>query len=54
VIWTDFVQGLILWVSIAICLGFLLFTSPGGPAAVFREAAAQHKFSLGSGVISIL
>src|SRR5947209_3834523 len=26
VIWTDFVQGLILWVGIAVCLGFLLFT----------------------------
>ncbi len=42
---------MILWVGIAICLGFLLFTSPGGPAAVFREAAAQHKFSLGSGAM---
>ena len=48
VIWTDFVQGVILWVGIAVCLGFLLFLPPGGPAAVFHAAAANHKFSLGA------
>ncbi len=48
VIWTDFVQGLVLWIGIAICLGFLLYTAPGGPSAVFRLASDQHKFSLGS------
>lgn len=48
VIWTDFVQGIILWVGIAVCLGFLLFLPAGGPSAVFHIAAANHKFSLGS------
>jgi SSS family solute:Na+ symporter len=48
VIWTDFVQGIILWVGIVVCLCFLLVESPGGPAAVFRVAADNHKFSLGS------
>lgn len=47
VIWTDCVQGLILWAGIAICLGFLLFLPPGGPSAVFRIAWRADKFSLG-------
>jgi solute:Na+ symporter, SSS family len=49
VVWTDFVQGIILWVGIVICLGFLIFLPPGGPGAVFSLAALNHKFSLGSG-----
>ncbi len=48
VIWTDFVQGIILWVGILTCLGYLLFLPPGGPAAVFHVAAMNHKFSFGS------
>jgi solute:Na+ symporter, SSS family len=48
VIWTEFVQGIILWTGISICLGFLLFLPPGGPTAVFHVAAINHKFSLGS------
>ena len=49
VIWTDFVQGIVLWVGIAVSLGFLLFLPPGGPAAVFETAARNAKFSLGNG-----
>jgi solute:Na+ symporter, SSS family len=49
VIWTDFVQGIILWIGIAVCLGFLLFLPPGGPGAVLSLAAENHKFSLGAG-----
>ncbi|HWB83197.1 MAG TPA: sodium:solute symporter [Bryobacteraceae bacterium] len=48
VIWTDVVQGVLLWVGVFVCLGYLLFTPPGGPSAVLHLAAANHKFSLGS------
>jgi len=47
VIWTDVVQGILLWVGVFVCLGYLLFLPPGGPAAVFQIAATNHKFSLG-------
>jgi SSS family solute:Na+ symporter len=47
VIWTDFVQGIILWVGIAVSLGFLLLLSPGGPSVVFATAIDNGKFSLG-------
>lgn len=48
VIWTDVIQGFILWFGIAISLGYLLFLMPGGAAAGFKLAWANHKFSLGS------
>lgn len=48
VIWTDVVQGFIMWAGIFICLGYLLFLPPGGPGAVFALAAENNKFSLGS------
>ncbi len=48
VIWTDVVQGFIMWVGIFICLGYLLFIPPGGPGAVFSLAVESNKFSLGS------
>jgi SSS family solute:Na+ symporter len=48
VIWTDVVQGFIMWAGIFVCLGYLLFLPPGGPAAVFSVAAENGKFSLGS------
>ena len=47
VVWTDVVQAFVLWVGIAVALGYLLFLPPGGPSAVFAAAAAEHKFSLG-------
>ncbi len=47
VIWTDVVQGFVLWIGIFICLGFLLFLPAGGPSAVLGLAWANHKFSLG-------
>jgi SSS family solute:Na+ symporter len=46
VVWTDVIQGIIMWVGIFVCLGFLLFLPPGGPAAVFGIAAQNGKFSL--------
>jgi SSS family solute:Na+ symporter len=48
VIWADVLQGFVLWFGIAICLGYLLFLPPGGPAAMFHAVAASHKVTLGS------
>jgi solute:Na+ symporter, SSS family len=48
VIWADVIQGFVLWFGIAICLGYLLFLPPGGPAAMFHTVAASHKITLGS------
>jgi SSS family solute:Na+ symporter len=48
VIWADVIQGFLLWFGIVICLGYLLFLPPGGPAAMFHTLAASHKISLGS------
>ncbi|MCS7315848.1 MAG: sodium:solute symporter [Bryobacterales bacterium] len=47
VIWNDVLQGLILWLGIFVCLGFLLFLPPGGPAAVLGLAWDEGKISLG-------
>lgn len=48
VIWADVIQGFVVWVGVIICLGYLLFLPAGGPSAVLRVAAENHKFSLGS------
>ena len=48
VIWTDVIQGGVMWAGVFACLGYLLFLPPGGPAAVFRIAMENHKFSFGS------
>jgi SSS family solute:Na+ symporter len=48
VIWTDVLQGFVLWTGICVCIGFLLFLPPGGPHAVLSVAWQNHKFSLGS------
>ncbi|HET8546896.1 MAG TPA: sodium:solute symporter [Bryobacteraceae bacterium] len=48
VVWSDVVQGIVMWIGIAISLGFLLFLPPGGPGAVFDIAARNGKFSFGS------
>jgi solute:Na+ symporter, SSS family len=47
VVWTDVIQGIVMWAGIAITLGFLLFLPPGGPGAVFEIAARNNKFSFG-------
>lgn len=47
VVWTDVIQGVVMWAGIAIALGYLLFLPPGGLAAVFDIAARNNKFSLG-------
>jgi len=48
VIWADVIQGFALWLGIAICVGYLLFLPPGGPAAVLAHAWQSGKISLGS------
>lgn len=48
VIWTEVLQGIIMWAGIFVCLGFLLFLPPGGPSAAFSLAIENNKFSLGS------
>ncbi len=48
VVWTEVLQGIVLWVGSLACLGYLMYLQPGGPAAAFKLAAASHKFSLGS------
>jgi SSS family solute:Na+ symporter len=48
VIWADVMQGFVLWLGIAICLGFLFFLPAAGPAAIWHTAWASHKISLGS------
>jgi solute:Na+ symporter, SSS family len=48
VIWTDVIQGCVLWLGVFVALGYLLFLPPGGPSAVFHIAWANHKFNLGS------
>jgi SSS family solute:Na+ symporter len=48
VIWTDVVQGFVLWIGIAVTIVLLLFSAHSRPGAMLHLIAAQHKTSLGS------
>lgn len=48
VVWTDAIQGIILIAGALVCAAILTFGMPEGPGQLFRIAAADHKFSLGS------
>ena len=48
VVWSDVVQGFVLWAGILVSLGYLLFLPPQGPHAVIADAWTHHKMSLGS------
>jgi SSS family solute:Na+ symporter len=48
VVWSDVVQGFVLWAGIAVSLGYLLLYPKQGPAAVWHEAWSHGKMSLGS------
>lgn len=48
VIWTDVVQGFLLFAGIAVTLAILLFGPHAHPAALFHLIAANHKTSFGS------
>jgi SSS family solute:Na+ symporter len=47
VIWTEVIQGILLWTGVLVVLLFLCFTTPGGPMASVQVAAQHGKFSLG-------
>jgi SSS family solute:Na+ symporter len=47
VIWTDVVQGFILWSGVLVTLAFLLLLPRGGPSHVLSLAVAHHKMRLG-------
>ena len=48
VIWTDVVQGFLLWTGIVITLVLLLVSPRARPGQMFHLLAAHHKLSLGS------
>jgi solute:Na+ symporter, SSS family len=48
VVWTDVVQGFVLWLGILVSIGFLLLLPPQGPHAVLSDAWQHGKMSLGS------
>jgi solute:Na+ symporter, SSS family len=48
VVWSDVVQGFVLWLGILLSVGFLLFLPPQGPHAVLADAWQHGKMSLGS------
>jgi SSS family solute:Na+ symporter len=53
VVWTDVVQGIVLWLGIFIVLAYLWMLTPGGARAAISLAAANHKFGLGSSSLSL-
>ncbi len=48
VVWSDVVQGFVLWFGILVSIAFLLFLPAQGPHAVLSDAWSHHKMSLGS------
>ncbi len=48
VVWSDVVQGFVLWVGILVALGYLLLLPVQGPHAMLADAWSHGKMSLGS------
>ena len=48
VLWTDAIQGILLIAGAVICVVYMLYSMPEGPAQVFEIALENEKFSLGS------
>jgi SSS family solute:Na+ symporter len=48
VIWTDVLQGFVLWSGIAVTIGVLLFASPVPASRMIGAIVANHKMALGS------
>jgi SSS family solute:Na+ symporter len=48
IVWSDVLQGFVLWFGILVSIGFLLFLPPQGPHAVLSDAWQHGKMSLGS------
>ena len=47
VIWTDVVQGFLLWTGVAVTIGLLLFSRQTTPGAMWHLIVANHKMALG-------
>ncbi len=48
VIWTDVLQGFVLWTGVAVTIGFLLFSPKVHPGDMLHLIAQNHKMRLGS------
>ena len=48
VVWSDVLQGFVLWFGILVSIGFLLFLPPQGSRAMLSDAWQHGKMSLGS------
>jgi SSS family solute:Na+ symporter len=48
VVWSDVVQGFVLWAGILVSLGYLLFLPAQGPRAMLADVWGHGKMSLGS------
>lgn len=46
VMWTDFIQALVLWGGALICLVVIVFKLPGGLGQIIEVGAQNHKFGL--------
>ncbi len=53
VVWTDAIQGIILVAGALVCTLLLIFSMPEGSGQLFRIAAENNKFSLGSFGLSL-
>lgn len=53
VVWADVLQGFVLWCSIFVSIGFILWLTPGGLRVAIHEAWSHDKISLGSAAFSL-
>lgn len=47
VLWTDFIQAIVLWLGGLLCLLVIIFSVPGGAGRIFSEAMEDGKFMIG-------
>jgi len=48
IVWSDVIQGFVLWIGIIVSLAYLLFLPAQGPRAMLADAWSHNKMSLGS------
>ena len=53
VVWTDAIQGILMITGAIVCVIYIFFSMPEGPAQVFEIASEHNKFSLGSFSLSL-